>query len=333
MARHKAGVKMKICFFGSEEFSIPSLSMLLESSHQVEAVITQPDKKRGRGLKEQATPVAVMARAHNIPVFQPETLKDAEFVSALTSLAVDLVVVCSYGKFLNRKVLTCPRLGCINIHPSLLPKYRGAMPIEGAIMAGEEKTGVSIFYMDKGCDTGDIIVQHDFPIDLNDTGGSLGEKLSHFAATVLKEALTLLDENRSHSCVQPEEGVCLTHCIEKEDTVIDWSQSPEAVRNFIRALWPAPAAQAFFRDRRLKLAPVDVAPVNDITAPPGTIIAINRNIGPVVACTGGAIQLRDLKPEGKKLMSAWQFTQGYGPKVGECLSNLHKGNSETTTQV
>jgi len=324
---------MKICFFGSEEFSLPSLSMLLESPHRVEAVVTQPSQKKGRGQKEHETPVAVMARAHNIPLFQPETLKDADFISALASLSIDLVIVCSYGKFLNQKVLKCPPLGCINIHPSLLPKYRGAMPIEGAIMAGDEKTGVSIFYMDKGCDTGDIIVQHDFPIDRNDTGGSLSDKLSHFAANVLQEALTLLDENRSHSCAQPEEGVCCTHCIEKEDTAIDWSQSPETVRNFVRALWPTPSAQTFFRNRRLKTGPVEVAAECDMTAPPGTIIAVRKNIGPVVACTGGAIQLGDLKPEGKKLMTAWQFTQGYMPKAGECFSASLKGSSETITQL
>jgi len=319
---------MKICFFGSEEFSLPSLSMLLESPHSVEAVVTQPDRKRGRGQREQPTPVAAMAREHNIPLYKPETLKDEEFISSLTSMAVDLVVVCSYGKFLNRKVLTCPPLGCINVHPSLLPKYRGAMPIEGAIMAGEEVTGVSIFYMEKGCDTGDLIVQHDFPIDRNDTGGSLSEKLSHFAAGVLKEAMTLLDPDRSHSCVQPEEGVCVTHCIEKEDTRIDWTREPEELRNFIRALWPSPSAQTFFRGLRVKVAPVEVAAEREASALPGAIIAVKKNTGPIVACGGGAIQLGDLKPEGKKLMSSWQFTQGYAPKVGELFSSQAEGESD-----
>jgi methionyl-tRNA formyltransferase len=311
---------MRICFFGSEDFSLPALKTLIDSGHTIVGVVTQPDKKKGRGMTVKPTPVALLAGTHNIAVFKPEKLKAAVFLELLQALGIDLVVVSAYGKILNSCVLSCPPLGCINIHPSLLPKYRGAMPIEGAIMAGETETGISIFYMDCGCDTGDIIIQRTCAIDPDDTGGSLSQKLALLSCDLLSEALKLIGEGRSPRIRQSEEETCCTHCMEKEDTTISWKKSAVAIRNFTRALWPTPSAQTSFRGKVTKIGPVTLTTQESLSpALPGTVVEIRKHDGPVVATGDGFVLLTQVKPEGKKLMTAWEFALGYGPKPGERL--------------
>jgi methionyl-tRNA formyltransferase len=317
---------MKICFFGSEEFSLPALKALIDSGHTVTAVVTQPDKKKDRGMAVKATPVALLAESHNIPVFKPEKLKAPAFLDALQALAVDIAVVSAYGKILNSCVLSCPPRGCINIHPSLLPHYRGAMPIEGAIMAGENETGISIFYMDCGCDTGDIIIQKKYAIDPDDTGGSLSERLSLFSSDLLIEALTLIDEGKAPRIMQPEGDTCSTHCIQKADTQISWKSSALEIKNFTRAFWPVPSARATFRGKMIKIAPVKVTTQESLSqALPGTIVEIRKREGPVVATGDGFILLTQVKPEGRKLMTSWEFALGYGPKPGERFGSSSTG--------
>ncbi|MDQ7821857.1 MAG: methionyl-tRNA formyltransferase [Candidatus Eremiobacteraeota bacterium] len=312
---------MKVLFFGSEDFSIPALRMLSEGPHEVVAVVTQPDRKKGRGHQESGTEVAEYAHSRGIPLLKPEKLKDPGFLETLKDLAPDLVVVCAYGKILRQRVLVCPRLGCINVHPSLLPRYRGATPIEAALRSGDTITGVTIFYMDEGCDTGDIIVQKQYPIGPDDTRGSLREKLSHFATGVLGEALELISEGKAPRCRQTDEGVCCTALIEKEDTFIDWSLPAENLVNFTRSLWPRPSAQTLFRGKLLKVAPLSMAPVSHGgTARPGEILEVRKNEGPLVATGKGVVKLGEVKPEGKKLMTAWQFSLGYSPRAGESFS-------------
>ena len=309
---------MKTIFFGSEDFSLPSFDVLHRGPHQVVAVITQPDRKKGRGMKEMPTPIAQRASILNIPLYKPEKLRAQDFLELLTSLAPDLVVVCAYGRFLNKTLLACPVKGCINVHPSLLPRYRGAMPIESAIMAGDTMTGVSIFYMDEGCDTGDIIVQREFPIEESDTRGTLREKLSHFAAEVLAGALELIDQGRAPRIRQQSGITECTHCIEKDDTFIDWAQGPQQVRNFTRALWPRPSAQTMFRGRLLKVGPLAITSSTEgKDAQPGTIVELRKNEGPVIKVEEGYVQLTDITPEGKKCMTAKEFCLGYSPKRGE----------------
>jgi len=309
---------MKTIFFGSEDFSLPSFEVLHGGSHRVVAVVTQPDRKKGRGMKEMPTPVAERASALHIPAYKPKKLKDLDFLKLLTDLAPDLVVVCAYGRFLNKTVLACPLKGCINVHPSLLPLYRGAMPIESAIMAGDTMTGVSIFYMDEGCDTGDLIIQREFPIQDDDTRGTLREKLSHFAAEVLARALELIERDEAPRMKQPEGITACTHCMEKDDTFINWSLGPQQVRNFTRALWPRPSAQAIFRGRLLKVGPLAITGSSQgREAKPGTIVELRKNEGPVIRVHDGYVQLMEIKPEGKKLMTAREFCLGYAPKTGE----------------
>lgn len=309
---------MRISFFGSDEFAYPALKSLHESEHELAAVITQPDRPQGRGMKVRQNVIASFASSELIPLLQPDKLRDEKFLAAYRGFKPDLAVVCAYGRILKREVLEIPLHGCINIHPSLLPKHRGAIPIEAALMAGDKKTGVSIIYMDEGCDTGDIIVQREFPIDAEDTGGSLREKLALFAPGVLKEAIDLVSAGRAQrTCQESEEGHP-THPITKEETFISWEQPAEMIRNFIRALWPRPAAQTLFRGKIIKIGPVRTGEVK--AGSPGMIMEIRKNEGPVVATGKGSILFREMKPEGKNVMNAWQFTQGYAPRVGEVFT-------------
>lgn len=313
---------MRICYFGSDDFSVNTLKTLAQSSHEIVAVVTQPDREKGRGQKIQPTPIAQFANSKNIPLYQPVSLKDKNFLQEIESLSVDLTIVCSYGKILNKGLLTCPPKGCINVHPSLLPKYRGASPIMNAIMSGENITGVTIIYMDEGCDTGDIIIQKEYPIDSDDTFGTLREKLSVFSAEVLNEAVQMIEENKAPRCKQPEEGECYTSLLTKENTFIPWEMSCEEVRNYTRALWPTPSAQTRFRGKLLKIGPVKI--VNEpepIDHNPGLIVKIEKNKGPVILTGQGCVQFTEIKPEGKKLMDAWQFTLGYNPRPGEILGS------------
>jgi methionyl-tRNA formyltransferase len=309
---------MKIIFFGSEDFSLPAFEALHSSPHQVVAVVTQPDRKRGRGMKETPTPVGERASAFGIPLYKPEKLKAREFLELLKNLEPDIVVVCAYGRILNKTMLACPLKGCINIHPSLLPLYRGAMPIENAIMAGDTMTGVSIFYMDDGCDTGDIILQKSCPLEDNDTRGTLRKKLSCFAAPMIMEVIELIDRGQAPRSRQPEGITECTHCIGKEDTFIHWDRPPQVVRNFTRAYWPRPSAQTTFRGKILKVGPLTMTESeNAENALPGTVVELRKNEGPVIKVREGCVQLTEVKPEGKKLMTAREFSLGYSPEIGE----------------
>lgn len=312
---------MRICFFGSDEFSLPTLKSLHESEHELVAVVTQPDRPQGRGLKVKPNTIALYAASMKTPLYQPEKLKDEAFCNLLESLRLDVAVVCAYGRILHRRILDIPFYGCINIHPSLLPKYRGAIPIEAALMAGDEKTGISIIYMDEGCDTGDIIVQYEYPIDPEDNGGSLREKLSRFAPEILKIALKYISEGKVPRTKQVCEKGFVTHPINKEDTFILWEFPAEKVRNLTRALWPQPAAKALFRGKLIKIGPVKVLEQEEKNkALPGTIVEIRKYEGPVITTSHGLVLLCEVKPEGKNLMNAWQFTQGYSPQVGEVFT-------------
>lgn len=307
---------MRIAFFGSEDFSVPSLQALLDSGHEVVVVVTKADRQKGRGLSESPTVVAEMALSLGIPVLKPEKLKSGGFYEALFSFSPELSVVCAYGKILNTEVLACPVRGCINVHPSLLPKYRGATPIESAIRAGDSETGVSIFYMDEGCDTGDIILQKTFPISPDDDRGALREKLAPFSARVLAEAVDRIARGAAQRIPQPGEGAVCTSLIEKEDYFVDWSLPARDIRNFARSLWPRPGCRTRFRNKLILLSPMEIVD-EDFDAEPGVIVRMEEGRRPVVAAGAGALKLKDVKPEGKKLMSAIQFSLGARPEVGE----------------
>ncbi len=309
---------MKICFFGSEDFSIPTLKALIEAGHDVVAVVTRADKKKGRGLEETSTAVADFAEKAGIQVYKPETFKDGEFCLDLNSIAPEINVVCAYGKILNTGILCCPLKGCINVHPSMLPKYRGATPIESALKSGDKMTGVSIFYMDEGCDTGDIIIQREFPIEESDNRGTLREKLSVFAAGILIEAVDEIQSGSVKRTVQSKDGVCCTSLIKKEDLFINWNIPSRDIINFVRSVSPLPAARTFFRGKQLQVSALDIFET-DKKGEAGRIVDIVKNIGPIIATADGTVRMFDVKMEGKKFMSSWSFACGVNPKPGEAF--------------
>jgi len=307
---------MRVCFFGSEQFSIPSLKALIENGHEICAVITRSDKVKGRGLEETPTIVSDFAIQQNIPVLKPEDFKDGIFAQLMLDYKPDINIVCAYGKILNTGILACPLKGCINVHPSLLPKYRGATPIESALRAGDTETGVTIFYMDEGCDTGDIILQKTYPISEEDNRVSLREKLSVFSAEVLIEAVDMIKNDKVKRMPQPKEGLCNTSLIKKEDLFINWNNSMKDIINFARSLSPLPGVKTVFRGKLIGISALKIFET-DKKGAPGTILDVIKNVGPVVAAGDGALTLTAVKPEGKKCMDTWCFCCGNSPKIGE----------------
>lgn len=307
---------MRVCFFGSEDFSLPVLQAIIAAGHTVAAIVTRADKLKGRGQKEASTVVADFAEKSNIPVLKPESFKDGLFTELLTEYRPEVNVVCSYGKILNTSVLACPLKGCINVHPSMLPKYRGATPIESALRSGDSETGVTIFYMDEGCDTGDIILQEPFPIEDEDNRGSLRERLSHFSAEVLLKALVMIENNTVKRISQPKDGLCSTKLIRKEDLYIDWKSSVKDITNFVRSISPTPGAKTYFRSKQVVVSALKPFETEK-KGKPGTIVDVVKNVGPVVAVNDGAVSIIGVKPEGRKLTDTWSFCCGNSPKIGE----------------
>lgn len=307
---------MKISFFGSEPFSLTILKALISSKHQVVCVVSRADKKKGRGMEKAATVVADFAEEHSIPLLKPEKLSSPDFQEAHLAFAPDVTVVCSYGRILKESTLSCPIKGCINIHPSMLPKYRGATPIESALRAGDKMTGVSIFYMDEGCDTGDLILQKEFPISEEDNRQTLREKLADFSVPLILEALELIETGKVVRTPQPSDGASFCTLIGHEDLYIDWNSSKEELFNFVRAISPTPTARTHFRGKLIQIFGIRAFDTDRLGAP-GEILAIDKKAGPVIAVRDGAVVITELKPEGHKLQSAAQFSCGCHPVLGE----------------
>ena len=234
------GVRMKIVFMGTPDFAVGALQAVIEAGHQVTAVVTQPDKPKGRGKEVQMTPVKVCAMAHNIPVFQPVKVKAPEAVEVLRSYQADIFVVAAFGQILSEEILEMPRYGCVNIHASLLPAYRGAGPIQWAIIDGRRKTGITIMQMDKGLDTGDILLQKEVMIDERETGDSLHDKLAAAGAELIVEALSKIEASQVTPRRQNDEESCYAKMLQKSMGKIDWNMTSEKLDCLIRGLisWP-----------------------------------------------------------------------------------------------
>lgn len=311
-------------FMGTDEFCLPSLERLARLTRVV-LVITQPDRPRGRGLKKSPSPVKVRALEMGMPVCEPEKLKDDMLLEELRSISPDIGVVCAYGKIIPKSIFTLPPLGCINIHPSLLPKYRGATPIESAIMEGEAETGVTTMFLDEGCDTGDIILQRKYPIDPEDTGGTLRKKLAEFSALLLEGTITLLLAGGAARIPQDRDAGSYTRPFKAEDLFIKWDLPAVRVRDFVRALAPKPAAHTWFRKILLKVTRVAPTEGEDENAPPGTILRLTRGRGYVVQTGRGAVELLELQPEGRSPMSGWDFAQGHKASPGDVIGIVDNG--------
>ncbi len=319
---------MRIVFMGTPDFAVGALEAILQAGHQVAAVVTQPDKPKGRGKEIQVTPVKACAMAHGIPVFQPVKVKEKEAVETLRGYNADIFVVAAFGQLLSEEILSMPKYGCVNIHASLLPKYRGAGPIQWAIINGEEKTGVTIMQMDKGLDTGDMLLKEEVVIDPKETGDSLHDKLAAVGAGLIVRALARLERGELVPEKQNEEETCYAKRLQKSMGRIDWQQSAGKLDCLIRGLISWPGAYTVLRGKNLKIweavagsgsAPEDSAARPDPDAVlPGTVVAVTREAF-YVKTGEGLLKILAVQPEGKKRMPVKEFLLGYQVKVGEQL--------------
>ena len=297
---------LRIAFAGTPQFALPALQALLKSRHQVVGVLTQPDRPAGRGQQMRASPVKLLALDAQLPLAQPPTLKTPESRSELAQWAADVLVVVAYGLILPPPVLALPRLGCVNIHGSLLPRWRGAAPIQRAILAGDAETGVTIMQLDAGLDTGPMLLERVRPIGSQDTAGDLHDALSELGAAALLEALDGLAAGALKPRAQPAEGVSYAPKIEKSESPLDWSVSAIHLDRKIRAFNPWPVAETRFAGESLRVLRARIAePVGSHDAP-GTLLGIAED-GLRVACGEGVLAVRELQRAGKRPVSARDF--------------------------
>lgn len=297
---------MRIVYMGTPEFAVYGLESLIDNGHEVVGVVTQPDKPRGRGKNMEYTPVKEKALEYNIPVFQPEKIKDEAMIEKLKELNPQVIVVAAYGQILPESILNLPPYGCINIHASLLPKYRGAAPIEWAIIEGETVTGVTTMYMEKGLDTGDMIEKTEVTIEKDDTGKTLHDKLAQAGGKLIISTLKALENNTAVREKQNDSESCYAKMLTKEIGRIDFQNDASYIERLIRGLNPWPCAYTTLEGKILKLYK---AVVVDEDGTPGEIISVTRKDF-TVACGKGALIIKNLQPEGKKPMDTVAFLNG-----------------------
>jgi len=311
---------LRIIFMGTAELSCASLRALIDSpDFQVLAVVTQPDRPKGRDLKLQPSPVKELASRANLPVLQPERAQREEFVQALRPLAPDLIAVAAYGQILPKSILDLPRFGCLNVHTSLLPKYRGAAPIQWAILNGDPETGVTIMKVDVGLDTGDILTQDRTPIRPEDDAQTLHDRLARMGAEYLVRAIREHVAGRLASRPQPSEGVSYAPKIKKEDGRIDWAKPAHFIWNRVRGLLPWPGAFTFLRGSpQPSLLKIWRAEVVERSGPPGEILSADKT-GVVVGCGRDALRILVLQREGGRRLPAREFLAGHPLLAGQKL--------------
>ncbi len=308
---------MRIVFMGTPDFSVPVLEALVQEGHEVVQVVTQPDKPKGRGKSVLMTPVKEKALALGLPVWQPERIRRPEAVEQLKELAPDVIVVVAFGQILSRQVLDIPRLGCVNVHASLLPKYRGAAPIQWAILDGETCTGVTTMLMDEGIDTGNMLEKLEVPIAPDETGGSLHDKLSRAGAELIRSTLRRLEAGTLVPEPQTEEGTCYARMLTKTMGDIDWNMDAAAIERLIRGLNPWPSAYTHLDGRTLKIWKAQVQEGNP-EGVCGQIVETGRDS--ISVKTGnGVLVLQEVQLEGKKRMDAGAFLRGFPLKAGTVL--------------
>ena len=308
---------MKIVFMGTPDFAVGALEALVEAGHEVAAVVTQPDKPKGRGKEMQKTPVKECALKHNIEVFQPVKIKTPEAVEVLKGYGADLFVVAAFGQILSKEILDMPKYGCVNIHASLLPKYRGAAPIQWAILDGEKETGVTIMQMNEGLDTGDMLTKVIVPIENTDTGESLFDKLADAGAKLLIETIPRIEAGTLSP--EPQDDTLSTYAkmIKKEMGLIDWKKEAVVLERLVRGMNSWPSAYTYFHGKTLKVweAMVEKSDSGHI---PGTVVEVTK--GSIKVQTGkDLLVLKQIQIEGKKRMEVSAFLLGYKVEVGTIL--------------
>lgn len=300
--------KSRIVFMGTPEFAVPCLKALIESGEEVVSVVTQPDKPKGRGKMLTLPPVKGLSLKYNIPVLQPEKIKDETFINALRDLLPDIIAVVAYGKILPKTILNIPPKGCINVHASLLPKYRGAAPINWAIINGEKETGITTMLMDEGMDTGDMLLSERVEISDDDTADSLHDRLKYVGAALLIKTIKGLESGDLRPIKQDDSQATYAPMLKKEDGRIDWTMNGEEIRNLIRGLNPWPGAYTRWEGKQIKLFKGTVAAGHG--AEPGVITGVSQD-GICVATGKGDLLITELQPENKNRMSAAEFIRGY----------------------
>jgi len=312
---------MRVIFMGTSGFAVPTLRALSAAGHEVVGVYCQPDRPAGRGRKVRICPIKEAAEELGFPVFQPLRIGGEEVLNTLAGLKPDCIVVAAYGQILPAAVLAMPPYRCINVHASLLPAYRGAAPIQRAIMNGESKTGISIMYMDKGLDTGDILAQAEVTIGPDATAGDLHDQLAELGADLLIRTLTAVADHTAQARPQPE-GATYAAKLTPEDEIIDWTKQSGVIHNQIRGLAPWPGAWSTFRGEKIKIwrsQPVEPQPSAEplsADAPPGCLIDVTET-GLICQTGDGLLELTELQPAGKSRMSARAFHNGRGCQKGE----------------
>lgn len=306
---------MRIVFMGTPDFAVPSLQALIDAGHDVCAVYTQPDKPQGRKQILTAPPVKTLALEHDIPVFQPNTLKNEDEQARLRELAPEVIIVVAYGKLLPKAVLDIPPHGCINVHGSLLPRWRGAAPIQWAVIAGDEMAGVTTMKMAEGLDTGDMLLTYETKVGEKETAGELFDRLAQSGAELLTQTLVKLDEITPRP--QDDAQSCYAHMLDKQMAVIDWSKSAHEIDCLIRGLNPWPIALTTLSGERLKVFAAEKAAGN---GEPGTVLEADPKKGLTVACGEGALGLTEIQLVGGKRMKATDFLRGHAIEVGTKLN-------------
>ena len=310
---------------GTPDFAVPSLARILQDGHSILAVVTQPDRPAGRGKHLSAPPVKRFAREHGLPLYQPEKIEDEPFYRLLKGLNLEVIVVVAYGKIIPLEILRVPKYGCLNVHASLLPKYRGAAPINWAIINGEDLTGITIMEITEQLDSGPIILQREEPILPMDTAGSLEERLAALGAECLSDALTLIVTGRTSRITQDESQASYAPKLKKDDGLIAWNHKAMEIHNRVRGLFPWPSAYTFFEGRLVKVLETSVLQRKGEISPPGTIVESIKGQGLAVVTGEGLLLLRRLQPENRPPMEALEFSRGYRAGPGKSFSGRRDG--------
>lgn len=298
---------MRIIFMGTPDFAVPCLQAMLDAGHQVCGVFTQPDKPKGRGYTLTPPPVKELALRHGLEVFQPNTLRDGEAAKIIAEKQPELIVVVAYGKILPKEILDLPPYGCVNVHASLLPKYRGAAPIQWSVINGDPVTGVTTMYMAEGLDTGDMLLQAETPIDPEETAGQLHDRLAQMGAKLMVETAAALEAHTVQRRAQDDSLSCYAEMLHKGLSKIDWSKPAQTVHNLVRGLSPWPVASTVYHGKGLKIHKTAVNP--EIRGAAGVIIEKNGQY--FVCCGEGAVELLTVQYEGGKRMAGQDFFRGH----------------------
>lgn len=310
----------RVVFMGTPDFAVGTLKALIDSRYEVAAVFSQPDKPKGRGKALQMTPTKEVAVEAGIPVYQPVKIREEQWLSVLKELAPDVIVVVAFGQIIPESILKLPKYGCVNVHASLLPKYRGAAPIQWAVIDGEKESGVTTMQMDAGLDTGDMLLRETVKLDEKETGGSLFDKLSEVGAHLLIQTLDALENGTAVPEKQPAESPTpYAAMLTKKQGEIDWNQDAEKIECLIRGLNPWPSAYTHYRGKTLKIWDAQVEAENaEEKAEPGTAVKVTKT--ELMIQTGnGLLSLKEVQPEGKKRMAVDAFLRGYPVEYGECF--------------